>query len=80
MKKLRPRQVRRIFWIAVAVGAAAVLVGAAGLKALIFIGSAVVLAAAVFYLLSYNCPHCGRYLDRNAPDGFCPHCGEKIEG
>ena len=79
MKKLKPRQVRRIFWIAFAVGAAAILAGTAGLKALLCVGIAVVLAASGFYLLSYNCPHCGRYLDRNAPDGFCPHCGKKIE-
>ena len=32
----------------------------------------------VFHFLFYRCPHCGAYLGRNLPDGFCPRCGKKL--
>ena len=81
MKNMKPRQVLKAFWITIAVGAAMSLIGASKeSEIMLYIGIAIIIAAAGFNLLFYNCPHCGKHLDRNSPNGFCPHCGKKIEG
>ena len=80
MNSLKPRQVLKVFWTAVAIGAAISLIGVSRESEIMpYIGIAMIIAAAGFNLLFYNCPHCGKHLDRNSPNGFCPHCGKRIE-
>ena len=43
------------------------------------LGIVVVLGALVFQLIAYRCPHCGRFLGRNA-GAFCHHCGGSLDG
>ena len=79
MKKATPQQVLKIYRIVVAIAAVISLIGALTNSAvIIMIGIGVILLATVLNVCFYKCPHCGKYLDRNPPNGFCPHCGKKI--
>ena len=77
-KRLAPKQVRKIFWIAFLVGA---VVGGAGFvlsqQPLSAVGLVILAGDIIFYLACYRCPHCGKYLDRSTGP-YCPQCGQKI--
>lgn len=78
MKKLRPRTVRILFWVALAIGA---ITGFAGVffnnDPLLFIGLGIMFGSVVFYAIFYRCPHCGRYLDRSTGP-YCPYCRKEV--
>lgn len=79
MKKQTPKEINRDFWIIFACGIVVALYGAfgTGTDYVAFIGMAMMVAAMIFWIVFYRCPHCGRFLDRSTGE-FCPHCGEKV--
>ncbi len=78
MRRLKPKVVRRIFWIALATGVVIGYLGAwAECSPLINFGVAILVCLLPLSLIFYRCPHCGRHLDRSTGD-FCPYCGENV--
>lgn len=79
MKRLPPH---KVLWITYALFAAQIilLLIARLLTSVTAALAAIPLAVImlVFHFLFYRCPHCGAYLGRNLPDGFCPRCGKKL--
>ena len=79
MKKLKPRDVRRIYWVIMIVGVIVALFGLPNEnKALLIIGALIMIASIIFYYIFYRCPSCGRYLDRSTGQ-YCPYCGVNID-
>lgn len=77
---MTPRKTLIIFWAVYAAGAAVLVAGAiTKLIALVIAGSAILICDILFRIIFYRCPHCGKFLDRNLPSGYCPRCGKKIE-
>ena len=77
---MTPRKVFIVFCASYAAGAVAAVVGALISSVPTVIGGAAVcIAATLFHDIFYRCPHCGRYLGRVTPSGYCRYCGKKIE-
>ncbi len=78
MKKLKPYEVNKVFFIASAVGFAIGLFGIAIESPILGgIGIAVMVGMMAFRIIFYRCPHCKAYLDRSTGD-YCPYCGENV--
>ena len=79
MKPLPPKKVRRIVWLMLGVGGVLAVAGVlTKIDLLPTVGIEVMLCGLGLQLLSYRCPHCGKYLDRSTGP-FCPHCGRSID-
>lgn len=74
--KLTKRQTERICLLILAAGAALLVLP----KSFVLncVGMGVIALAAVFLIVFYRCPHCGRFLYHRF-DKYCPHCGEPLE-
>ena len=79
MKKPKPKLVRTLYWVGLAIGAAVALYGMSAGRAREYgIASiAILLGDRFLYTVFYRCPHCGKYLDRSG-GVFCPHCGKDV--
>ncbi len=75
---MRPKKVRRIFWLLILAAAA---IGFAELELdsqkMPCVGVALLLAAVAFHFIFYRCPFCGGFLDRSTGN-YCPHCGKDL--
>ena len=82
MKPMKLKRVRRIIWGLIILGAAlaftGVYTGFAFSPAMTAAGILLTVAAVVFKLVYYRCPHCNAYLDRST-GSYCPYCGKKVE-
>ncbi len=46
---------------------------------LLYIFTAVIVAAVIFSLLNWRCPSCGKYLGKGINPAFCPKCGIQLQ-
>lgn len=79
LKELKPRQVKKVFEISAIIIVVLVAVGVIteSLEVCV-IGFVLMVAAMVFNISLYRCPHCGRHLGRDGGD-FCRQCGAKLD-
>lgn len=78
MKRLSPKQVNMYFLLILAAGAVVGLLGVRfEIKFLAMMGLILLAGDIVFRLVTYRCPHCGKYLDRSTGD-YCPYCGKDV--
>ena len=78
MNRLSPKKVNTLYIIILMASALIAFIGAFFEKtALCVIGVLAIFADIAFRLVSYRCPHCGKYLDRSSGD-FCPYCGKEV--
>ncbi len=77
-KKLTPGNVLFWFWAAMAVGCIVCLIGwCVNIEPVCAVGFVIVIGAAVFHIVCYRCPYCGKHLDRSRGD-YCPYCGKAL--
>ena len=78
MKRLTASKVHIINLIALALGGVTALIGAlTDITAVCIIGIVIMLGSIIFRFMFYNCPHCGKYLDRGVVK-YCPNCGKDV--
>ncbi len=79
MKRKTIRQKNNIFIISLFASFLVAMIGAScNVDLLAVIGGLGIVFAVAYRVISYRCPYCGKYLDRNNGD-FCPCCGKKLD-
>lgn len=79
MKKLMPKQIRKITFLILFIGAIIAFLGISLNEnvILIIMGLIAMIASIVFHFVFYRCPHCGKFLDRSTGD-YCPYCSKNV--
>jgi len=79
MRSIPPKKARQIY---LGVGAGALLIVLMGVvmqsTRVELVGAGIMVLDMIFHLITYHCPHCGRYLGRTWGD-YCPFCGGDLD-
>ena len=86
MKKLSLAKILALIWILRIIGFAVLLCGFPFLdynRTVVFfilVGVGIVILFASVYIegVYYRCPHCGMWIGRDLPYGYCRHCGKEL--
>lgn len=79
MKSMKPRNVRECVLVIYAIGLFLAVIGTKTSDILVVIGLGVMICGAIFHVVCYRCPYCGKFLDRSTGE-YCPACGKKLDG